>query len=114
MPNDDFRNTLALIKDIFDSYNNSVVSVTTKKDDYIQVFKSDSIIMRINSLITCYFKDSRLRHRTDASNVFASRYKSIRNRYGRLYDKLHLFHAFDAFLIRIYRHEIGEIRRSGN
>jgi hypothetical protein len=37
MPNEDFRNTLSLIKDIFDSYNNSVASVNTKKDDYIQV-----------------------------------------------------------------------------
>lgn len=37
LPNEEFRQTLTLIKDIFDSYNNSVVSVNTKKDDYIQV-----------------------------------------------------------------------------
>jgi conserved oligomeric Golgi complex subunit 6 len=37
MPSEDFRKTLMLIKDIFDSYNNSVVSIESKKDDYIQV-----------------------------------------------------------------------------
>ncbi|CAF0784665.1 unnamed protein product [Brachionus calyciflorus] len=37
LPNEEFRRTLTLIKDIFDSYNNSVVSVNTKKDDYVQI-----------------------------------------------------------------------------
>ena len=37
MPNEDLRKTLMLIKDIFDSYNNSVVTMDSKKDDYIQV-----------------------------------------------------------------------------
>ena len=37
LPNDDLRQMLMLIKDIFDSYNNSVVSVDSKKDDYTQV-----------------------------------------------------------------------------
>jgi hypothetical protein len=37
MPNEDFRKTLNLIKDIFDSYNNSVVSIDSKKDDYAQI-----------------------------------------------------------------------------
>jgi len=37
MPNEDFRKTLMLIKDIFDSYNNSVVTMDSKKDDYIQI-----------------------------------------------------------------------------
>ena len=37
MPNDDFRQTLLLIKDIFDSYNNSVVSLDSKKEDYVQI-----------------------------------------------------------------------------
>lgn len=37
MPSEDFRKTLALLKDIFDSYNNSVVSLDSKKDDYIQI-----------------------------------------------------------------------------
>lgn len=37
MPNEDLRQTLVLLKDIFDSYNNSVVSIETKKDDYIRV-----------------------------------------------------------------------------
>lgn len=31
MPSEDLRQTLSLIKDIFDSYNNSVVSIDTKK-----------------------------------------------------------------------------------
>ncbi|RNA32100.1 Conserved oligomeric Golgi complex subunit 6 [Brachionus plicatilis] len=37
LPNEEFRQTLSLIKEIFDSYSNSVVSVNTKKDDYIQI-----------------------------------------------------------------------------
>jgi hypothetical protein len=37
LPNEDFRKTLSLLKDIFDSYNNSVVSVNTKKEDYLQI-----------------------------------------------------------------------------
>jgi len=37
MPSDDFRKTLELIKDIFDSYNNSVVTLDSKKDDYTQI-----------------------------------------------------------------------------
>ncbi len=37
MPNDDFNKTLELIKDIFDSYNNSVVSLDSKKDDYMKI-----------------------------------------------------------------------------
>lgn len=37
MPNSDFRQTLALIKEIFDSYNNSVVSLESKKNDYTQI-----------------------------------------------------------------------------
>lgn len=37
LPNDDLRQMLMLIKDIFDSYNNSVVSVDSKKDDYTQI-----------------------------------------------------------------------------
>lgn len=37
MPSQDLQKTLGLIKDIFDSYNNSVISIETKKEDYIQV-----------------------------------------------------------------------------
>ncbi len=37
MPSADLQKTLNLVKDIFDSYNNSVVSIETKKEDYIQV-----------------------------------------------------------------------------
>ncbi len=37
MPNDDFRKTLTLLKDIFDSYKNSVVSLDSKKDDYAAI-----------------------------------------------------------------------------
>ena len=37
MPSDDLRKTLVLIKDIFDSYTNSVVPLESKKEDYIQV-----------------------------------------------------------------------------
>lgn len=37
LPNDDFRRTLTLLKDIFDSYNNSVVSLDSKKEDYAQI-----------------------------------------------------------------------------
>lgn len=37
MPNNDLRKTMSLIKDIFDSYNNSVVSMESKKDDYTQI-----------------------------------------------------------------------------
>jgi conserved oligomeric Golgi complex subunit 6 len=37
MPNDEFRRTLNLIKDIFDSYNNSVVTISSKKDEYNQI-----------------------------------------------------------------------------
>ena len=37
MPSIDLQKTLNLVKDIFDSYNNSVVSIETKKEDYIQV-----------------------------------------------------------------------------
>lgn len=49
MPNEDFRNTLSLIKDIFDSYNNSVVTINTKKEDYIQV--NYKHIHNLNSII---------------------------------------------------------------
>lgn len=37
MPNNDFRKTLALLKDIFDSYKNSVVALESKKDDYAAI-----------------------------------------------------------------------------
>ena len=48
MPSVDLQKTLNLVKDIFDSYNNSVVSIETKKEDYIQV----NIILYINVLVT--------------------------------------------------------------
>ena len=37
MPSDEFRKTLKLIVDIFDSYKNSVVSLEFKKEDYMQI-----------------------------------------------------------------------------
>jgi hypothetical protein len=37
MPSADLQKTLNLIKDIFDSYSNSVVSIENKKEDYIQI-----------------------------------------------------------------------------
>jgi hypothetical protein len=38
MPSVEFQKTLALVKEIFDSYNTSVVSLSSKKGDYDQVY----------------------------------------------------------------------------
>lgn len=37
MPSAEFQKTLGLVKEIFDSYNTSVVSISSKKGDYDQV-----------------------------------------------------------------------------
>ena len=40
MPSVEFQKTLGLIKEIFESYNTSVVSISSKKSDYDQVESS--------------------------------------------------------------------------
>ena len=37
MPSVEFQKTLGLVKEIFESYNTSVVSLSSKKGDYDQV-----------------------------------------------------------------------------
>ena len=98
MPSDDFRKTLELIKDIFDSYNNSVVTLDSKKDDYTQILDCiiepmiqmcslsainlpviDMAVYMINSIYTIYtmlslyeYTDQKLEKLEAQVNIFFS------------------------------------------
>ncbi len=107
MPSDDFRKTLELIKDIFDSYNNSVVTLDSKKDDYTQILDCiiepmiqmcslsainlpviDMAVYMINSIYTIYtmlslyeYTDQKLEKLEAQVNIFFSiRDKNLKRR----------------------------------
>ena len=48
LPNDEFRRTLTVLKDIFESYDHSVVSTNSRKSDYAQVREITLFFVKYN------------------------------------------------------------------